>query len=114
MPCQSLRQRDFIEVYCRSGSIFDTIKPAAAIALRFFPPILAVCHVVLVPFSRIGRVRSNEKIVFLIGDEVHPAHVHRLVASIEANVTLFGLARVTGRPNDQPLYVIENPFVLRV
>ena len=32
MACQSLRQRDFIEVYCGSGSIFDTIQPAAAAA----------------------------------------------------------------------------------
>ena len=67
-----------------------------------------------VPFSRIGRVWTYEQIVFLIGDEVHPAHVHGLVAAVEANVALFGLARVPRRADDQALDVVEDALVFRV
>ena len=50
----------------------------------------------------------------MIGDEVHPSQVHGLVAAVEADVPLFGLARVSGRPDDQPLDVVEDPLVFGV
>ena len=67
-----------------------------------------------VPFSRIGGIWTDEQIVFLIGDEVHPSHVHGFVAAIEANVALFGLSRMSRRADDQSLDIIENALILRV
>ena len=67
-----------------------------------------------IPRSRVCRVRSDEEIVLLVGDEVHPPQVHGLVAAIEANVALFGLARVSWRPDDQPLNVVEDALQVDV
>ena len=50
----------------------------------------------------------------MIRDEVHPSKVHCLITSVEANVALFGLARMSRRPDDQPLYIVEDALVLRV
>ena len=66
------------------------------------------------PRSWVCRVWSDEKVIFLVGDEVHPAQVHRLMASIEAYVAFFGLPRMSRRPDDQPLDVIKDALVLRV
>lgn len=71
-------------------------------------------NTLVIPRSRVGGVGPNEEVVFLVGDKVHPAHVHGLVAAVEANVALFGLARVSRGPDDQPLYVIQYALVLAV
>ena len=68
----------------------------------------------LLPRTRVGRVRPDKEVVLLVGDEVHPPQVHGLVAAIEANVSLFGLARVSRRPDDKSLDVAEDALVLRV
>ena len=64
------------------------------------------------PASWISRIWSNKKVIFLIGDKVDTAKVHRLKATVETNVTFFSLARVTRRSNDQPLNIIEDAFIL--
>ena len=50
----------------------------------------------------------------MVGDEVDPAEVHGLVAAVEADVALLGLARVARRPDHQPLDVGQDALVLRV
>ena len=59
----------------------------------------------MLPIPRVGSVRPNEDIIFLICDEVDSAQVHGFVAAVEANVALFGLSRVARRPYHQPLDV---------
>ena len=66
------------------------------------------------PDSWVGSVWTDEQIVLLVGDEVHSAQVHCLVASVEANVAFFGLSSVARRPDYQPLDVVQNPLVFRI
>ena len=66
------------------------------------------------PDPRVGGVWPDEKVILLVGDEVHSSKVHGLVATIEADVAFFGLSSVTRRPDDQAVDVGKNALILGV
>ena len=66
------------------------------------------------PAPGFRRVRPDVDVVLLVGDEADLAQVHGLVAAVEADVALPGLARVSRRPDDLALDVGQHALVLRV